>query len=118
LETGRFTLSDVQCDLEAGVQDIEKTIGETPHEEEDGNKRDGDDGLAGSDLRSAGELLVRNTLAMDLRSHGFICRWTTFLLLVNLIEARLLIASDTEELDHGDGSSGGFRCRDWLLNVW
>jgi len=73
LETGRFTLSDVQRDLEAGVQDIEQTVGKSPHEEEDGDERDGHDGLTSSNLGSSGKLLVRNALAMGLRSHGFIC---------------------------------------------
>jgi hypothetical protein len=32
LEARRFAFGDVQGDLEAGVQDVKKTVGETPHE--------------------------------------------------------------------------------------
>lgn len=37
------------------VQDIEKTVGESPEEEEDGDEANGDDGLASGDLGSASD---------------------------------------------------------------
>ena len=48
LETRRLSTSDVKSDLEARVEDIEKTVGESPHEEEDSDQGDGNNGLADS----------------------------------------------------------------------
>lgn len=50
------------------VQDIKKTVGEPPQEEEDGDKGNGDDGLSGGDLRGAGDGLVADTLPTVLES--------------------------------------------------
>lgn len=52
------------------VQDIEKTVGETPEKEEDGDERDGDDGLPGGDLRGSGDDLVADTLPTGLQVEG------------------------------------------------
>ena len=43
------------------VQDIEKTVGETPQEEEDGDQTHGDDGLTRGDLGGASDLFVVDT---------------------------------------------------------
>lgn len=70
------------------VQNIEKTVCETPEEEEDGDQADGDDGLASGDLRGASDPLVvdtfpvlfaqieslngrRTTLVVDIVGNGF-----------------------------------------------
>ncbi len=68
------------------VQDIKKTVCESPEEEEDGDEGDGDDGLPGGDLRGTSDQLVtdalptggltncvhgrRSTLAMDFFKGG------------------------------------------------
>lgn len=48
LETTSLGGCDVESSLELGVQDIEETVGETPHEEEDGDQGDREDGLSDS----------------------------------------------------------------------
>ena len=54
-------MGDAQNFLKVLVQDIEKTIGEAPEEEEDCNQANWYDGLAGGDLGGTSDLLVVNT---------------------------------------------------------
>jgi len=103
LETGRFTLSDVQRDLEAGVQDIEQTVGKSPHEEEDGDERDGHDGLASGDLGGTGDDLVADALSPDIESHCLVGRWPTGLLSVDVVQLRLLLTTESELENHDGG---------------
>jgi hypothetical protein len=78
LKTRGLSGSDVKGLLEVLVQDIEETVCETPHEEEDSDERHllmsvvvmdvrgltyGDDGLLCRDLASAGDSMVIDTLS-------------------------------------------------------
>lgn len=92
----------MKSDLEARIQNIEKTVGESPHEEEGGDEGDGDDGLASGELRGAGDDAVVNRLAASLLSDNLDSRWATTLLRMDLFEGRFLRTVHTEELDHGD----------------
>jgi len=96
LKTGRLSLSDVQSNLEAGVEDIEKTIGETPEEEEECDHGNGNDGLPGSQLRSTSDDAVVNALATDILVDDLNSRGTAGLLLVDLVQSRLLGAVKSE----------------------
>jgi vacuolar-type H+-ATPase subunit I/STV1 len=71
LQTRRLSTSDVESDLEARVENIEKTVGESPHEEEDGDQSDGNDGLAGGKTRSTGNDTVVDRLAANLLVYNF-----------------------------------------------
>lgn len=66
LETRRLSASDVKSDLEARVEDIEKTVGESPHEEEDSDQGDGNDGLADRESGSSSDDTVVDRLAANL----------------------------------------------------
>lgn len=96
LETRRLSLGDVQCDLEARVEDIEKTVGETPEEEEECDHGDGNDRLTCSQLRSTGDDAVVNALAADILVDDLNCGGTTSLLLVDLLQSGLLGAVESE----------------------
>ena len=71
LETRRLSTSDVKSDLEARVEDIEKTVGKSPHEEEDSDQGDGNDGLAHGKSRSSGNDAVVDRLAANLLINNF-----------------------------------------------
>ena len=71
LETRRLSSRDVNSDLEARVEDIEKTVGESPHEEEDGDQGDGNDGLADSKSRRSSDDAVVDRLAANLFFNDF-----------------------------------------------
>lgn len=85
LETRRLTLGNVKSDLETGVEHIEKTVGETPAEEEGGDQADGDDGLAGGEGTGTGDDAVVDTLAAASLVNDLDGRGTAALLLVDLI---------------------------------
>jgi hypothetical protein len=69
LKAARLGGGDVERSLEFGVENIEKTVGETPQEEENGDEGDGKDGLLDGKSRSAGKALVDHALAL-LVGHG------------------------------------------------
>jgi hypothetical protein len=96
LKTGRLSLSDVQGNLEARVENIEKTVGEAPEEEEECNHGDRDDGLPGCQLRSTSDNAVVDTLAANILIDDLDSGGAASLLLVDLIEGRLLGAIETE----------------------
>jgi hypothetical protein len=89
LETRRLSSSDVKSDLEARVEDIEKTVGESPHEEEDGDQSNGNDGLADRKSRSSSDDAVVDRLAANLLIDDFSDGRSTSLLLVDLVQSRL-----------------------------
>jgi hypothetical protein len=103
LKTRRFTLGDVQRDLEARVEDIEKAVGESPHEEEGGDEDDGDNGLARSQLRSTRDNAVIHALAARLLGDDFDSGWAAALLLVDLLDGGFLRTVHAEELHGGGG---------------
>ena len=63
LEARRLTLGNVQSDLEARVENVQKTIGEAPEEEEHRDESDWDNRLAGGDLGCTSDGLVAHSLA-------------------------------------------------------
>lgn len=65
-QTRSFALRDTQYFLEVFVQNIEKPVGETPEEEEDGDQADRNDRLASGDLRGASDPLVVDTFPVRL----------------------------------------------------
>jgi type VI protein secretion system component VasA len=99
----------VQSDLEARVEDVEKTVGETPHEEEGGDEDDGDNGLTSSQLRSTSHDAVVDALAPSLLRDYLDSRWATALLLVDLLHGGFLRTVHAKELHHGG---------DWTLVSW
>ena len=101
LKTRRLSLGDVQCNLEARVEDIEKTVGETPEEEEECNHGDRNDRLLSGQLRSTGDDAVVNALAADILVDDLDCGGTTSLLLMDLLKSRLLGATESENHDEG-----------------
>lgn len=111
----------MESDLEAGVQDIEKTVGETPHEEpgnivrmcfegmmkrniQGGNERNGNNGLASSKLRSTSHNTVVHALSSSLLLNNLDGRWATTLLLMDFIDSRFLRTVHAEDLHHGGES--------------
>lgn len=86
LQTGGLALADVKSDLEAGVQDVEKTICKTPEEEEHGDQCDWNDRLASGDLRGTCDSLVCDRLAAAALRDGFDRGWSSLLLVVNIVE--------------------------------
>ena len=67
------------------VQDIEKTVGKSPEEEEDGDQAHGDDGLASGDLGSTSDQLVIDTFSVLFALvDSFNGRWTT--LVVDIVK--------------------------------
>jgi hypothetical protein len=96
LETRRLSAGDVQSNLEAGVEDIEKTIGETPEEKEECDQGDGDDRLTSGQLGSTSDDAVVNALAANILIDNFDSRGAASLLLVDLVQCRLLGATESE----------------------
>ena len=105
LETRRLSLSDVQGNLEARVENIEKTVGEAPEEEEECNHGDRDDGLLGGQLGSSSDDAVVNALAANILIDGLDSGRAASLLLVDLLEGRLLRAVETK--NHSEGWLNG-----------
>lgn len=104
LKCRRFTLCDVQSDLEARVQNVQEAICKAPEEEKNRDQGDGDDGLTGSQSAGTSNNAVVNALAADLLLDDLDGRRAATLLFVHLIDGRLLRAIDTEEL-HGESES-------------
>lgn len=108
LETRRFTLGDVESDLEAGVEDIEQTVREPPHEEEGSDERNRNDGLAGSELRGTGDNAVVDALAAGLFLDDLDDGGATTLLLMDFFHCGFLRTVHAEELHHsGDLGPNG-----------
>jgi hypothetical protein len=91
--------------LEARVENIKKTVGETPEEEEKCNHGDRDDGLPGGQLGSTSDNTVVNTLAANIFVDGLDSGGAASLLLVDLLEGRLLGAVETK--NHCEGWLNG-----------
>lgn len=98
-QTRSLCFGDTQHFLKVLVQDIEETICETPKEEEDGDERDGDDGLSGGDLRSTGDGLVTDALPSSLVVEGFDRGRPS--LGVDILESRLRLLAEHLELIEG-----------------
>ena len=64
METSCFGGGDIEGVLEFGVEDVEKAVGETPKEEEDGHEDDREDRLSDGQGGGAGEASVGNALAV------------------------------------------------------
>jgi hypothetical protein len=99
LQTRRLSLRNVESNLESGIQDIEKTVGETPKEEEDCDHGNWDNGLASSDLSRASDLAIANALPAPVDCNGFSSGRATSLLLMNLVQSRLCGLSSKETHD-------------------
>lgn len=82
--------------MEARVENIEKTVGEAPEEEEECNHGDRDDGLPGGQLGSSSDDAVVNTLAANILVDDLDSGGAASLLLMDLLESRLLGAVETE----------------------
>ena len=67
-----------------------------------GDKRNGNDGLACSELRSTSDNTVVNALSSSLLSDNLDSRRATTLLFVDLFEGRLLRAVHAEKLHGGE----------------
>jgi hypothetical protein len=61
LEARRCSCRDMKCLLKMLVEDIQKSICESPHEEQNSDERDWDDRLACSDLSGACHSMVVHT---------------------------------------------------------
>lgn len=72
----------------------------------------GNDGLAGGELRSTGDNAVVDALAASLLLHNLDNRWATTLLLVDLLHSRFLRTVHAEELHHGGDRTN------WSKNVY
>ena len=91
--------------MEARVENIEKTVGEAPEEEEECNHGDRDDGLLGGQLGSSSDDAVVNALAANILIDGLDSGRAASLLLVDLLEGRLLRAVETK--NHSEGWLNG-----------